>query len=184
VNPVDPGAKPPVIRRMTMVLPRGAVIDTTAPARCNASDGELIAGGTAACPEESRVGTGRLVSDTGSEVGLPRFTVNRLTDFNAEDEVIALTESEEPPTRLVGRSQVSGRRIVTTFPSLPGGPPDFALAYKRLVIRTMRIDTDAGAYLRTPARCPRSGSWSTRFVFEYKDGVEQTEHVRSPCNPG
>ena len=38
VNPDDPEAKPPAVRRVVTILPRGARYDAGAPASCTASD--------------------------------------------------------------------------------------------------------------------------------------------------
>src|SRR4051794_40760671 len=47
VNPDDPDAKPPAVQRVVTRLQPGTSIDTTVPARCQASDPELMARGAA-----------------------------------------------------------------------------------------------------------------------------------------
>ena len=64
-QPVDPEAKPPAVRRVVTVLPRGARYDTSVPGACTATDAELIAQGGAACPPESAIGGGVVTVDTG-----------------------------------------------------------------------------------------------------------------------
>ena len=181
INPSDADAKPPVVRTLVLTLPEGSRIDTSVPTRCTASDAELVALGPSACPAESQVGEGRLTTDTGFGDEQSRFTVNRLITFNNTDEVINYSESQSPPTRVIGRSTIQGTTITTEFPSLPGGPPDFSLAYKRLRLSTARIAGTGGAYLRNPPSCPVSGHWKGSAELRYSDGVIQTVPTTMPC---
>ena len=65
-NPDDAAAKPPAVAKVVIKLNPGSAIDTSVPARCEASDQELMAGGASVCPAGSRVGTGELDVDSGT----------------------------------------------------------------------------------------------------------------------
>src|SRR5205807_3211235 len=88
-NPTHPNADPPALRRLVISLPAGTHIDTSVPARCEASDDELRVLGDAACPPGSRVGSGQATVDI---VGLGRMTFNT-TPFNAADQQIEPVQS-------------------------------------------------------------------------------------------
>lgn len=193
-NPADPGGKPYSVERIRVRLPAGAVIDTSVPRRCDATDAELIAQGESACPRRSRVGGGRLVTDTGSTSGFPpRFVRNEVDLFNDEDELIGLADATNVPPippfdRVVVRSPIRRQGNVTTtttdYPAFPGQPPpDNFLAVRSLHLSGSRIVHDGRSYLTTPPTCPASGRWITTLVFAYRDGVTQTERSASPCTP-
>src|SRR4051812_10274610 len=60
----DPNAKPSPIRKVVIRAPAGTRFHTAAVAKCTASDDELRAEGSGACPAESRIGAGKLRADT------------------------------------------------------------------------------------------------------------------------
>src|SRR4051794_16417322 len=78
-NPADPAGKPYSVKTIALHLAPGSVLDTSVPEQCKATDAELMARGTAACPAGSRVGGGTITSDTGSTFGFPRFVENKVT---------------------------------------------------------------------------------------------------------
>src|SRR5437588_9108114 len=75
-DPANPNGKPHALQSTIAEFPPGSTIDTTAPAQCHAPDADLTANGTAACPSESRVATGKLDVDTGSLAIFPRVLHN------------------------------------------------------------------------------------------------------------
>jgi hypothetical protein len=181
-NPLDPAAKPPAVRRVVLVAARGARWDTSVPARCRASDAELVARGEAACPAASRVGKGTLTIDSGL-AGPLRFIHARVTFFNNTRQLIYLTTVEGLALRTVIRASVRGRRIVTDVPMLPGSPPDGG-AIDVVHTRDPRVTVRRGqrAYFTTPARCPRTRRWTNRITFTYADGTTQSTTSRTPCS--
>src|SRR3954447_4832908 len=61
--PGDPEAKPPPVQHIVLELPSGTqLVDGV---RCEASDADLQTRGRAACPDQSRVGTGAVTVMTG-----------------------------------------------------------------------------------------------------------------------
>lgn len=185
VNPDDPSAKPPAVRRVVTTLAPGARYETSVPERCKASDAELAARGTMACPPASRVGEGELAFDTGLPGSL-RFLEVGVDFFNNTDELIFLNTERGTGARTVLRAPIQGRSIVSDVPPLPGTPPDgAALTSSRFV--DFRIPAGSGrgggGYIVTPPRCPISRYWTNSITFTYADGVSQTVESRSPCRP-
>jgi hypothetical protein len=185
MNPDDPGAKPPSVRRVVEVFPRGTRIDTSAPARCRATDAELMLQGRSACPRRSIVGAGFIRLDTGTP-GPGRFLREDVTFLNNTDQLIYLTRDRANGARTVLRARVVGRRVISEAPFLPGAPPDgtavdvVRASFPKLV--SVR-DGQRRAYTTTPAHCPRRGHWVTRVRFTYDDGTRQTEATRNRCGP-
>ena len=184
-NPQDPAAKPPAVQRVVIKLAAGTAIDDSVPARCAASDQELIARGPEACPGASVIGGGEIDVDTGAE-GPGRVLQNRVTVFNNTGQLILLLETTSgAPRRLVARSVVKGDTITTDVPPTPGGPPDGFSAIKRVRLRLEPLSTGHGTdvrnYLTTPSSCPADGAWANELSFTYRDGGSYTVPSPSPC---
>jgi hypothetical protein len=187
VNPDDPDAKPPAVKKVVTILPRGARYDASVPGSCTASDAELTAQGAAACPEDSRIGGGVITVDTGMPG--PARIVTADTEFfnNAEDpdgEFIYLNTVRGTSARTVLRADVTKRRTITTSPMLPGTPPDGGAIDTVDVVVTRvvrRIDGKRRAYITTPRRCPRSKTWVARVKFTYGDDYSQIVPTANPC---
>ena len=183
-NPADPSAKPPSVAKMVFRYARGARFDITVPVHCKASNADLMARGKEACPAGSRLAAGELLTDNGSPAGVPpRETRNEYTSFSNGNELIGLAESARPPTRVVGRSKLEDGVITGEVPFVPGGPPDNALAFKRLRLSGLPIPGRAGAYLTTPPECPAEGHWLNVLEFTYRDGVTERVESPTPCEP-
>jgi hypothetical protein len=184
VNPNDPNAKPPAVRRVVEELARGSRIDTSVPALCRASDIELILRGASACPADSRVGAGTIVVDTGLPLGPARFLATDVVFLNNSNQLIFLVTERISGLRLVFRAAVSGARIVNTSPFLPGMLPDGS-AIDVVDVRIDRVVRESDGvrrgYVTTPAACPESGAWTNRVSFTYADGVTQIVDSRSEC---
>ena len=182
VNPDDPAAKPPAVRRVLVRLPRGTRIDTSVPPRCNAPDAQLMAQGPAACPAGSVIGSAVITIDTGFP-GPSRFITSDTTLLNNTDELIFLNTVRGTGARVVTRTEVTRRTTITEAPPLPGTPPDGGaidtvdLEIQRL---TRVVDGERRSYITTPRRCGPSG-WLHRVSFTYPDGVTQTVRTISPC---
>jgi hypothetical protein len=177
VNPADPEAKPPAVQKVVLELPAGARIDTSAPAVCGASNAQLIAGGPAACPPESRVGGGELLLDTGVP-GPARLLDNHVTLLNNTGELIFVLESKsEPGARIVTRAVLTDTTITTEVNPIPGGPPDGFVAIKRV---RLALDERPG-YVTTPPSCPPARVWTSTATFAYRDGASQAVKATTPC---
>jgi hypothetical protein len=172
----DPDAKPSPIRKVVIAAPAGTSFHTDAAPVCEASDDELRAQGSGACPAESRVGGGELIAITG--FGPPVDPVRGdLTLFNGGDELIEVVTA--PGTdRVLGtdRLRVDGSTLTGDPPTTPGGPPDGETA-----VRQIDLTVDPG-FVSTPADCPASGLWVSTGTFGFADGVEETLESSTPCD--
>jgi hypothetical protein len=173
----DPGAPaevPKTIKRIELRFHPGTRFDTSALARCRASDAEIKSKGPSACPGASKLGTGHTtgVFSSGDEF------VTDVTLFNARGEIIVLVALEGTLITEF-RDSVKGRTI-SIEPVLPPG-----VALKRLKLRIEPHSTGHGAkqrtYMRNPPSCPKSRKWTTAAKFTYVDGSSQTLRGSSPC---
>jgi len=184
VNPDDPEGKPPAVRKVVTQLASGARFDTFVPARCTASDAQLMAQGAAACPADSKVGEGYIRLDTGIP-GPGRFIEADVTFFNSATEVIFLSTERESGARVVTRSTIQGGSTVSMAPLLPGAPPDgtaIDIARVELLPISREVDGELHSYVSAPPGCPASGEWAHSIEFTYADGVTQTVNSASPCS--
>jgi len=173
----DSKAKPSPIRKVVVHAPSGTRFRTGAVPKCEASDDELRAEGTGACPAESRIGAGELTADTG--FGAPVDPVaGDLTLFNSGSGIIEVVTA--PGTdRVVGIDRLAIQRSTLTGhpPTTPGGPPDGETAVRRI---DFTIERKTG-YVVTPRSCPRSRRWTSTGTFGFKDGAEETLRSRVAC---
>ena len=187
VNPDDPDAKPPAVKKVVTILPKGGRFDASVPGSCTASDEELMLQGAAACPEDSRVGGGVITVDTG--VPGPARIVTADTEFfnNAEDpegEFIYLNTVRGTDSRTVVRADVTTRRTITVAPMLPGTPPDggaIDTVDVEILKVVRRIDGERRGYITTPPRCSKSRTWFARVRFSYDGDYSQTVATPNSC---
>jgi hypothetical protein len=190
VNPDDPDAKPPAVRQVVTILPRGARYDASVPGSCTATDEELIASGAAACPPDSAIGGGVVTVDTGFP-GPARIVTADIEFFNNADdpdgEFIYLNTVRGTGARTVIRADVTGRRTITNVPLLPGTPPDGG-AVDTVDVEVANVARTVGGkrrgYITTPRRCPRSRTWRASLRFTYDDGYSQTVTTKNRCRRG
>jgi hypothetical protein len=188
-DPANPDGKPAAIETVIFRYPDGTTINTSAIAQCTASDAELTLRGADACnppdtptgtPPPSLLGSGELVSDTGSPDPTTRHATNTLTAFNNAGEVVFLAETASPQTRVVSRATVDRNTVTAHYPTLPGAPgPEPYLAYNSLRL-TGGPAVGPGAYMTTPPSCPAS-VWTGSIIFIYRDGVVQEVPTSTPC---
>ncbi len=187
VNPDDPNGKPPAVRKVVTVLPRGGHYDASAVASCTASDAELMAEGGASCPPDSAVGGGVVTVDTGAP-GPGRIVTADVEFFNnatdSSGEFIYVNTIRGTEARTVIRADVTRRRTITMPGMLPGTPPDGgAIDTADLTVDAVR--GDGGNYVTTPRHCPtKRRTWITKVIFSYPDGVSQTVRTPVRCKDG
>ena len=181
----DPEGDPPYMRAMTFYPPPGTRYDTSVPERCTASDLELQARGTAACPAGSHIGSGTVESKfmgmDGSEATL------RVDVFNNTGEMIMLVSSPGLTSVARGKFQPDGSieyRSPTCFPATAGCPVDNALQLGSNVsmppyVRT--VDGVTKSYLTTPPTCPKSGYWESPIGFWWADGTSEIVVTSQAC---
>jgi hypothetical protein len=184
VNPENPAQKPHTVNRIVAHAPAGTVYDFGAVPQCHASDAELQTLGAAACPADSKVGSGLAVSDTGSSGPFPpRYTESAISQFNGDHELIGVGENKDIPViKTVTHTKFTGTTASTDFPTFPGmPPPDSYTPLKTLDVDFAKGVRNGRATTRTPATCPSVGYWTFVTDFTYVDGVTQHVVSRSPC---
>jgi hypothetical protein len=182
-NPENPSQKPHAVAKMVVHSPAGSHIDTSVPPQCHASDAQLMLQGAAACPPDSKIGTAVAISDTGGSGPFPRYTQTDITDFNNQDEILAVGQNEDiPALRPVDHTKIQGNTTTTNFPPIPGAPPpDPFTPFKSLHFEFSPYTRGGRAYNRTPPSCPSVGYWTMTLEFTYRDGVTQSVESHSPC---
>jgi hypothetical protein len=173
----DPNAKPSPIRTVVVHAPTGTRFHTGAVAKCTASDDQLMAEGSGACPAESRIGSGKLTADTG--FGPPVDpTSGDLTLFNSGTAIIEVVTA--PGTdRVLGidRLRIGGSTLTGHPPTTPGGPPDGETAVRQIDFTIERKTR----YVTTPRSCPPSRRWLASGTFGFADGAEETVRSKAAC---
>ena len=173
--PGNPNGNPSPIRKVVVRAPAGTRFHTGAVAKCTASDDELKAEGSGACPPESRLGAGKLTADSG--FGPPIDPIaGDLILFNSGTAVIEVVTA--PGTdRVVGidRLRITGSTLTGNPPTTPGGPPDGETAVRQI---DFTIERKTG-YVTTPRTC--RGRWVSTGTFGFADGAEETLRSRAAC---
>lgn len=185
-DPANPQGKPYAVQQIVQTLHPGTRLDTSVPARCDASDAELMAQGESACPSSTRVGGGTLDADSGAAGGAtPRVIQSRVTFFNAANTLILFTESTNagnPPIRTSGRVLIGERTMTSEVPPVPGTPPpDPFLAIRKVRVSLDEVSAGSRAFIRTPATCPVARRWTTNGRFTYRDGQSQVALSSAAC---
>ena len=174
-NPEDPDGRSPALTEVIIAAPPGTVFDGSAVPACPASDAELMALGTLACPEESKVGGGfgSVVTTTGP----PNEFVAEVTLFNYGDGVIELLEFAEGGLKIVDRARFEGPNTMVLNPAVVPGftEREFSLSYD---------GTRGGpnrAFITTPPQCPSSGLWTSQLMYTVTTGATYRVKSAMPC---
>jgi hypothetical protein len=178
----DPDAKPSPIRTAVIALPAGLRYDTTAVPQCMASDDDLHARGSDACPPQTELTVGSLVGTTG--FGPPADPlVGDDHVFNGPGELIeVVTFPGQSASPAFDRLKVQGSTLTAHPPMLPGGPPDGETAVRSIDFEIPVRTGVAGQWLiTTPPACPAGGRWSSTGTFGFADGSSDTVTSLTPC---
>jgi hypothetical protein len=175
----DPDAKPSPLRAAVVRLPDGTVIDTTALPECTASDDELRALGSEACPDDTRLTVGAF----GAMTGFPNDPfIGDLHIFNGPRQIIeVVTVPGGPASPGFDRLTIEGSTLTAHPPRAAGAPPDNEASVRSLDYELPVRTADAKSFLTTPPACPRSGEWTSTGTFGFADGTTETVESRTPC---
>jgi hypothetical protein len=99
--------------------------------------------------------------------------VGDVTFLNSRRETIFLIEFREVPIRTVSRESAEGRTQVIEIPE--------GFTLERVRLEVDRIKKGGESYLRTPSRCPAQERWINAGRILYRDGLEQSERLATPC---
>jgi hypothetical protein len=182
VWPDGPDGKPKPEAEGVFALPAGTVVDESAIPTCTASDVEMQALGEAACPEGSRLGPG--VTTLISGLGAP-FDPFVLDDywFHGPGQIVALywLHGTRAPTLKVNRVEIRGSTFIARPSYPPGYPPGTNTTAKQSDQVVDAKVTEAGSFITTPPRCPRSRKWISHATVTYDDGSVDTATAVTRC---
>jgi len=183
-NPVGSAHKPSPLTGAVIRLPKGTVINTALRPQCTAADAEMQAAGTLACASDSQVGKGSLEGQTGFGAPIDPL-VGDDTVFNGDNELIEIVTPPGAPAPAAGVDHltIKGNTLTAHPPSVPGGPPDYKTAIKRITFVIPAFASGDKPYLTTPPTCPKSGRWRTFAVFYFADGSHNGVTADTPCHP-
>jgi hypothetical protein len=182
--PRPQSSKPRALQEVRIEAPVGTRFQPEAVAICRASDEELNAGGPGACPSQSRLGGGRLVAVTGIGPPFDPFPTDAHLFQGSGEIVEVFTYPGSERTLGVDRLTVNGTTLTAHPPTIPGGPPDGRTTVQEIVLRIPLPPPGSRggrAYVLAPPVCPPEGSWSSRLVVTYTDGLVQTATSSTPC---
>lgn len=182
-NPVGSSQKPSPLTGAVIRLPKGTVINTSARPQCTAPDAAMQVAGTLACPSDSQVGKGTLKGQTGFGAPVDPL-VGDDTVFNGANELIEIVTPPGAPAPAAGVDHltIKGNTLTAHPPSVPGGPPDYKTAIKRITFAIPAFGIGAKSYITTPPGCPKSGRWRTHAIFYFADGTNNRVTADTPCN--
>jgi hypothetical protein len=179
----DPEGKPTPLRSAVLELPAGLRYDTGAAPECTATDAELHARGSDACPPETQLTLGSFsaISGFGPPVD-PIAGDNHV--FNAPDQLIeVITVPGGSPSPGFDRLTVHGSTLTAHPPVTPGGPPEGETAVRGSDFAVPVRGTAARPLATTPHTCPASGKWTTTATFTFANGDRDTVVSATPCAP-
>lgn len=173
-DPGEPGGKPKAIKRFVLQFHRGTRFDTSALPACKASDLTVQREGLHACPARTRLGGGHTEAIASGGFA---FTTD-VTFFNARGHIIVLVQVDGRTLTNFRDTVRDGTIHVNT--KIPGGVSLTKLDVT-IPARSRKIKRKRHTYMRTPATCPASGSWTTNATLVYVDGSEQRVTSDTPC---
>ncbi|HKP88671.1 MAG TPA: hypothetical protein VJT75_01735 [Thermoleophilaceae bacterium] len=188
-----PKGNPPYLVKMIFYPPKGTRYDTSVPAKCTATDAQLMALGKAACPAASRIGGGRAQGIFYEPVA-QSFIFDRydhtMDVLNNTNEQILLVNAEGSAVER-GTIRPDGTILFTPqtcFPEPPTGCVNDYILQRRSATTVARytraVNGRTRSYVTTPPRCPASGYWKTTVKFWWKGGAVDTVVSKQPCRRG
>jgi hypothetical protein len=177
----DPNAKPAALRTAVFQAPAGLRFDSAALPQCTASDAEIQAQGSSACPADTQLTVGRLTAITG--FGPPADPIAGDDHvFNAPDQIIeVITAPGAPASPGFDRLTIDGSTLTAHPPTTPGGPPDGQTAIRSIDFAIPVRTNGARSLITAPPSCPAGGRWTSTGHFGFADGTSDTVATVTPC---
>jgi hypothetical protein len=178
----DRNAKPPPLDSAVVRLPKGVRFDTSVVEQCMASDEEIKALGSEACPDGSRLTIGSFSAISGFGPPFDPFEGDDHV-FNGPDqliEIITFKGSSASPG--FDRLTISGSTLTAHPPAAPGGPPDGRSSVRSVDFEIPVRTAGRKSLITTPPACPPNGRWTTRGIFGFADGSTYSAVSHTPCD--
>lgn len=176
-DPGAPFAQPQGLKVLTVTFPAKTTFDFKSKAltRCKASEAEIKATTSAACPAKSRLGSGS-ANANGAPV-LPSIPEG-VSAFAGSNEVILFLSPKAPGgVALVLHAKVSGNRLTVEVPELKQGPVNIVLTELRLTIKA--IGKGKATFIKA-GKCVKK-RFVVRSSFLYQTGEKLTLTSSSKC---
>jgi hypothetical protein len=180
----DPNAKPPPLRSAVVHGPAGLRFDTKTVEECTASDDQLRALGSNACPGRTRLTVGSFSAITGFGPPADPFEGDDHVFNGANQLVEVITFKGSSASPAFDRLTISGSTLTAHPPKAPGGPPDGEVAVRSLDFRIPVRVAGGRSLITTPPDCPADGQWTTTATFTFGDGSADSVASRIPCDRG
>jgi hypothetical protein len=177
----DRDAKPSPLRSAVIRGPAGLRFDTGAVTECTASDEQIRALGSEACPAESELAVGPFTAISG--FGPPADPIEADNHvFNGPDQLIeVITQKGGSASPAHDRLTIEGSTLTAHPPKALGGPPEGEMAVRSLEFRIPVKVAGSRSLIRTPPICPVTGRWTTTATFGFADGTTDSVSSRTPC---
>lgn len=177
----DPDAKPSPLRSAVIHAPKGTRFDTTAVPQCTATDEELTARGSDACPPETELTVGSFSAMTGFGPPLDPLAGDDHV-FNGPDQIIeVITAPGGSASPAFDRVTIEGGTLTAHPPVAPGGPPEGESSVRSSDFTIPVRTAGEKSLITTPPKCPASGRWVTTATFDFADGTSDTVRSATPC---
>ncbi len=163
-------------------LPRGTRVNLHAVPPCTKDDTTLQAEGPFACPQ-SFLGTGYVTLYSGFGPPVDPIALDQQWYYAPSQlvQLVTLHGTKMPVLRVL-RVNIKGATFTAELKNLPPGwPPGTTMAPKETDLKINNYVGAHGAFLTTPRRCPRSGSWTTTVRLHYSDHTTDKLSDRTPC---
>jgi hypothetical protein len=177
----DPEAKPSPLRSAVIHGPAGLRFDTGAVSQCMASDEELKARGSDACPPNTELTVGAFTAIGGFGPPADPF----MGDDHVFDgpgqiiEVITVKGGSASPG--FDRLTIDGSTLTAHPPMAPGGPPDGESSVRSIDFQIPVRSAAGRSLITTPPSCPAGAEWKTTATFGFADGSSDRVASASPC---
>jgi hypothetical protein len=177
----DPDAKPSPLRSAVIRGPEGLRFDTGAMDQCKASDDELRALGSDACPDDTLLTVGSFSAMGGFGPADPVTGDDHV--FNGPQQLVeVITVPDGSASPAFDRLTIDGSTLTAHPPAAPGGPPDGETSVRSLDFAIpVRRGVGGRSLITTPPSCPAEGVWRTVATFGFKDGSSDTVSSATPC---
>jgi hypothetical protein len=177
----DRNAKPSPLRSAVIRGPAGLRFDTNAVTECTASDEEIRALGSEACPPESELALGPFTAISGFGPPADPFEADNHV-FNGPDQLIEIITGKGGSTSPAhDRLTIEGSTLTAHPPKALGGPPEGEMAVRSLEFRIPVRVAGSRSLITTPPACPAAGRWTTTATFGFADGTTDSVSSRTPC---
>jgi hypothetical protein len=157
----DPNAKPSPLRSAVFQAPAGLRFDNGAVPQCMASDAEIQARGSDACPPETQLTVGKFSAITGFGPPADPFMGDDHV-FNGPGQIIeVITPEGATATPGFDRLTIDGSTLTAHPPKAAGAPPDGEASIRSIDFAIPVRTAPGQSLITTPPACPPSGRWTS-----------------------